>query len=87
MTTKKKSAGKGRAKKLKLKKETIRDLAPRGSRKVKGGALALDTAISSCECTLNLCQTGNMFCNPMTLPNDCRTLNHCLPTFWACNRR
>jgi len=82
MTTKKKTAGKGR-RKLKVKKETLRDLDPKkGSRKVKGGAL--DTAISNCECTQNLCQTGNVFCNPVTV--GCQTLQ-CKPTLWACFQR
>jgi len=81
MTSKKKSATGGKAKKLKVKKETIRDLEPKGSRKVKGGR---DTAISACECTQNLCQTGNVFCNPMTV--GCQTLQ-CAPTLWACFQR
>jgi hypothetical protein len=82
MTTKKKAAGKGHVKKLKVKKETLRDLDPKGSRKVKAGAM--DTAISRCECTQNLCRTGNIFCNPMTAP-WCQTLN-CAPTLWSCNK-
>lgn len=81
MTTKKKTATKGRARKLKLKKETLRDLDPKGRKKVKGGA---GTAISACDCTFDLCQTGNMFCNPVTV--GCQTLQ-CLPTFWGCVRR
>jgi len=80
MTSKKKSATGGKTRKLKVKKETIRDLDPKASRKVKGG---LDSAISACECTQNLCKSGNVFCNPVTV--GCQTLQ-CMPTFWSCNK-
>jgi hypothetical protein len=83
MTARKKTTtGKGHVKKLKLKKETLRDLAPRG-RKVKGGAFALATAETECQCTGNLCQTNiYTFCNCST-EGGCQTLQ-CMRTFWAC---
>jgi len=79
MTTKKTSRGKRKTRTLKLKKETLRDLdANPKAAKVKGGD---DTD----KITNYLCQTGNMFCNPMTLQRDCATLNNCPYTFAFCN--
>jgi len=53
MTTKKKTAGKGRARKLKLKKETIKDLDARGkTERVKGGLM---TAATDVACSRGAC--------------------------------
>ena len=43
MTAKKTSRGKGKSEKLKIKKDTVRDLdVKRGARKVKGGAIIVE---------------------------------------------
>ena len=70
MTTKKKAVpGKGKTAKLKLKKETIKDLEAAGSGKdVKGGYIAAATTIRALNCsahciTLTYCGTQCM-CNP-----------------------
>jgi hypothetical protein len=39
MTTRKPAAGKTRAKKLKVKKQTLKDLDPKGKKKVVGGII------------------------------------------------
>lgn len=71
MTTKKTGKAKSGARKLKIKKETLRDLDAKG-RKVKGGALLLEKYTDAYDCTMATCatfcpgqpcQTGNMFCH------------------------
>ncbi len=74
MTTKRtKATSKGQVKKLKVKKETLRDLDAKG-RKVVGGfgvlvqekyTDAYDCTMATCAtfCPQQPCQTGNMFCH------------------------
>ena len=86
--TKKTTGPKGKARKLKLKKETIRDLDAKG-RKIKGGQVATyDPGCSAVTCATGcggpLCPTNN-FCPPVT--DGCQTLVNCLPTFYGCNIR
>ncbi len=69
MTTKKKTAAGGRAKKLKLKKETIKDLKGIGSGKdVKGGQLKLtgDCGASQ-KCVTGGCLGTRLLCGPRTI--------------------
>ena len=63
MTTKKTATGKGQAKKLKLKKETVKDLDVKGKANgVKGGAIRLTGACptASCNCFTNGCHTKSL---------------------------
>jgi hypothetical protein len=76
-----KKAAKSGGKRLKIKRQTLRDLDVKRGKKVRGG---LATAISSCECTQYLCDTGNIYCNPVTV--GCQTLQ-CLPTLWGCYKK
>ncbi len=73
MTSKKTGTKKGRSRKLKIKKETLRDLDER-SRKAVGGVGVLiqekytdayDCTMATCAtfCPQQPCQTGNMFCH------------------------
>jgi len=56
MTTKKKTAGKGRARKLKLNKETLKDLDAKGrTSKVKGGAKLLGGPATDVACSRGAC--------------------------------
>jgi hypothetical protein len=71
VTTKKKGRGKSSGRKLKVKKETLRDLDAKG--KVAGGVIlvqekytdAYDCTMATCAtfCPQQPCQTGNMFCH------------------------
>lgn len=56
MTKKKTGGGKSGARKLKLKKDTIRDLSPK-RRNVKGGALVLEKYTDDYACTAVTCFT------------------------------
>ena len=81
MTGKTTGKAKGTVKKLKLKKDTLRDLDPK-SRNVKGGRLVLGEkytdAYTCTAVTLNTCATK------CTEPG-CPTHNVCFPTD-VCNR-
>ncbi len=51
MTTRKKTTtGKGEVKKLKLKKETLKDLDSKGGKKIRGGVLRQGS--NTCTCTI-----------------------------------
>lgn len=86
--TRKKAAttGKGKLKKLKLKKETLKDLDAKSGRKIKGGQVATyDPGCSAVTCATacgqKVCAT-NLLCPPVT--EGCQTLVNCLPTFYGC---
>ena len=84
MTKKSTGPSKGKARKLKLKKETLRDLDAKG-RKIKGGQVATyDPGCSAVTCATacrqKVCAT-DILCPSVT--DGCQTLN-CLPTFYGC---
>jgi hypothetical protein len=73
MTARRKATeGKGSVKKLKLKRETLKDLDPaRKEAKVKGGDIvvfgSIPMTVCLCitiitKCDQTVCATGNMFC-------------------------
>ena len=83
MTTRKTGSDKGGARKLKLKKETLKDLDVKGGKKVKAGAVLRFDDSYGCTNYGGVCASTNMFCHPMT-GAGCQTLNCTLPTFAFC---
>ena len=76
--TRKVSGGKSGAKKLGLKKKTLKDLEPKGGKKVKGGAI--NALLSNIDCVsalcnrTQLCQAGTNWCNQLSA-SLCRQMN------------
>ena len=72
--TRKASGGKSGAKKLGLKKKTLKDLDPKGGKKLKGGALISNIGCVSALCRTQLCQAGTNLCNALSV-SLCRQMN------------
>jgi hypothetical protein len=75
MTTRKSSTGKAGAKKLKVKKQTLKDLDPKRGKKVAGGVASgrcspVPNSVKGCN-TANLCQPGTVLCDPGTAMTNC----------------
>jgi hypothetical protein len=71
MTTRKSSTGKAGAKKLKVRKQTLKDLDPRGKKKVVGGIRAtLDCDL----CSSPSARTCGVLCDPGTAMTNCRQI-------------
>ena len=82
MTTRKTGRDKSGARKLKIRKETLKDLDPKKGKKIKGGAVRFGPYLTI---DFGPCATGNIFCGnrlPQTY-GGCPTLE-CIPTLWAC---
>ena len=65
MTTRKPGAGKTGAKKLKVKKQTLKDLGPKGGKKVAGGLARGGTETMGCGVPPKAPQT--FVCGPYTV--------------------
>ena len=74
MTTKKPAAGKTRAKKLKVNKQTLKDLDPKGKKKVVGGFVRYTkTNCNYCPESTKLCGMTTL-CDPGTAMTQCRQI-------------